>query len=140
MAALAWFSSTVHLSTLAVLQVYLIDHPRIREWRVAGMLVVMVLLASGLVFSSAGQDNSLPLNCPLLTYGKDIGKTFLDSLSVLCILVILAVSYGNNIVPLYSSSPDWDFETWLVRLIRFLLGRSGGRDNIDRTIIAASGE
>ncbi len=31
----AWFSSTVHLSTLAVLRVYLINHPRVRDWRVA---------------------------------------------------------------------------------------------------------
>jgi len=44
----AWFSSTVHLSTLAVLRVYLINHPRVRDWRFATMLSVYGLLSVSL--------------------------------------------------------------------------------------------
>ena len=48
--ALGWFSSITHLSTLAVLRAYLIDHPRVRNWRV----IVMVAILDLLVVSQAG--------------------------------------------------------------------------------------
>lgn len=44
---LAWFSSTTHLSTLAVLQEYLIQNPVLKAFRVAGILAMLILLSGG---------------------------------------------------------------------------------------------
>jgi hypothetical protein len=45
--SLAWFSSTTHLSTLVILWEYLQDYPAVRNWRVGGMLAMLVLLFFG---------------------------------------------------------------------------------------------
>ena len=61
-AALGWFSSTTHLSTLAVLRTYFIEHPRLRNWRVVAMLSVLVLLITARVVTLASTlDHSLPV-------------------------------------------------------------------------------
>ena len=62
-AALAWFSSTTHLATLTLLRTYLINHPRVRDWRVAAMLGIFALLALAQVLSYSTQDKSVPFHC-----------------------------------------------------------------------------
>lgn len=46
---LAWFSATVHLTTLNILQDYFIDKPVLRNWRVALMLAMALLLVASTV-------------------------------------------------------------------------------------------
>ncbi|KAF2492824.1 hypothetical protein BU16DRAFT_91486 [Lophium mytilinum] len=48
-ACLGWFSLTTHLGTLDVLKYYMIRHPTVRNWRVLGMIVTMILLIFALV-------------------------------------------------------------------------------------------
>ena len=139
-AALAWFSSTTHLSTLAVLRVYLIDHPRIRDWRVAAMLVVFILLALAQVVSYSTQDSSVPLRCTFSNYVQESRDDIFSILSLVVILVFLAVSYCNRIIRLYSFDPDWSVEDWFADILRALFGKHGGTDNLIRITIANSGK
>ncbi|KAL8773219.1 MAG: hypothetical protein Q9209_001895 [Squamulea sp. 1 TL-2023] len=46
---LAWFSSSTNMTALSVLQVYLLEHPPLRNWRVCLMLVIFVFLIVALV-------------------------------------------------------------------------------------------
>jgi hypothetical protein len=61
--SLAWFSSTTHLATLAVLERYFIENRIVRNWRVAGMLSLMVLLVFSLLTQIAGIPRTVPLQC-----------------------------------------------------------------------------
>jgi hypothetical protein len=61
--SLAWFSSTTHLATLAVLESYFIENKIVRNWRVAGMLSLMVLLVFSLLTQIAGIPQTVPLQC-----------------------------------------------------------------------------
>lgn len=48
---LAWFSSSTNLNALAVLQVHLVEHPSLRNWRVCLMLVIFVFLITATALS-----------------------------------------------------------------------------------------
>ena len=157
--ALAWFSSTTHLSTLAVLRVYFTDHPKIRNWRVVAMVAVLGLLVVAQFTSSLGADASIPSGCIFQTLpGSDFSNnsdnstsisnstanspiSTLDPLSItqlLLILIFLAASYSNRICPLYSHDPDWAVQYWLVDTIMEKLGMGSRFDNIEKIIIASS--
>ena len=99
-AALGWFSSTVHLSTLTILRVYFIEHPRLRNWRVISMLVVFGLLAiaqMGSLYSK--QNNSLLIRCAFIgSLPRSAGAV--EAVSIAGIVLFLAVSYINRIMRL----------------------------------------
>jgi hypothetical protein len=64
--ALAWISTTTHLATLDSLRHYFLRHQTVRNWRVFGMLVVMVLflycfIVVMMVYHVT--DESLPVQC-----------------------------------------------------------------------------
>ena len=82
---LGWFSSTTHLSTLAVLRAYLVDHPRSRDWRVIAMLYVFDLLVASQIITYSAQSNFLPIQCTLESYACEFA--WLDSI-VLVIVII----------------------------------------------------
>ena len=114
-AALGWFSSTTHLSTLAVLRIYFIEHPRLRNWRVVAMLFVLMLLIIARVVTLASTlDNSLPVRCAF-THGsfRDLG--LLPGISLIGIMIFLGTTYCNRIVRLYSLDPEWSLRAWLFR-------------------------
>lgn len=105
--SLAWFSSTTHLATLDVLQEYLVANPVIRNWRVLGMLSLMVMLLYGLLFQGDYISNTkLPLQCAI----NDGPKPTVASIFV---LLYLLVAYISRILPLYDPTkakttlPEW---------------------------------
>jgi hypothetical protein len=66
--ALAWFSTTTHLATLDSLRHYFTTHPTIRNWRVLGMLIMMVMFLYSFViilYLQNAPDLSLPVQCYL---------------------------------------------------------------------------
>ena len=111
-AALAWFSSTTHLATLTLLRTYLINNPRVRDWRVAAMLGILALLALAQVLSYSTQDNSVPFQCAL---GSLLPGSYLafDIPSLVAVVFFLGTAYTNKIIRLYSLDPDWSVESWL---------------------------
>ena len=67
--ALAWFSSATHLATLDVLQDYFQHNRVVRNWRMIGMVTIVLLLIAGLLltgFYTNTNEFSAPLPC--LTY------------------------------------------------------------------------
>ena len=46
---LAWMSSGTHLMTLSVLRIYLREYPKLRMWRICGMLILFVMLVIAIV-------------------------------------------------------------------------------------------
>ncbi|MCJ1383547.1 hypothetical protein MMC17_006661 [Xylographa soralifera] len=71
--SLAWFSSATHLATLDVLQDYFQHNRVVRNWRMIGMVAIVLLLIAGLLLTGFYTNNnefSAPLQC--LTYLNDI--------------------------------------------------------------------
>ena len=113
-AALGWFSSTTHLSTLAVLRAYFIEHPTLRTWRVVAMLFVLVLLIITRVVTLASTlDNSLPVRCAF-TRASSRNLSSLPILSIVGIMIFLVATYSARIVRLYSLDPAWSAQAWLI--------------------------
>jgi hypothetical protein len=104
--ALAWFSSTTHLTTLLTLRTYLARYGIIRNIRVVGIITVsLLLLYSYILTASANKANTLPMNCAY-TYESDIalGRSFSDAggpLYILGILTQLVPGYVRGIGQLY---------------------------------------
>ena len=97
-AALGWFSSMTHLSTLAVLRVYFIEHPRLRTWRVVAMLFVLVLLIIARVVTLASTlDNSLPVRCAF-DYGSSRNLGTLSVVPIVVIVAFLVSTFSSRIV------------------------------------------
>ena len=125
-AALGWFSSTTHLSTLAVLRVYFIKHPRLRNWRVVAMLSVFVLLIITQVATTASTlDNSLPVSCAFISASSD-GLYIINVLSILVIIIFLSAAYSDRIVPLYIPDPEWSLQAWFVDAIVMVVRKLPG--------------
>ena len=69
--ALAWFSSMTHLTTLYVLRSYLAQKTVVRDFRVLGMLVTLVLLVYTIIISTPSAGSALPVSCVFVS-GSDI--------------------------------------------------------------------
>lgn len=107
MISLAWFSSTVHLATLDVLQEYLVANPVIRNWRVFAMVSLMAMLLFGLLFQGDYRSQiNLPLQCV-------INQGLKPTLASILVLIYLLVAYICRILPLYDPAkakttlPEW---------------------------------
>ena len=147
-AALGWFSSTVHLSTLSVLRVYLIEHPRLRDWRVVAMLLVLVLLivaqlVPGPFMLQQGAsmntglpsiDNSLPVRCAF-THGLNI--LGMGPVTTVAVITFLVVTYSNRIIRLYVLDPEWSMQEWFTDAVLRLFRRSPWR-SIRKIVIESS--
>jgi hypothetical protein len=66
--SLAWFSSTTHLATLGVLQKYFVENQVVRNFRVVGMLSLMVLLLFSLVVQNSNAPQTVSLQCGLWNF------------------------------------------------------------------------
>jgi hypothetical protein len=66
--SLAWFSSTTHLATLGALRDYFVKHGVVRNWRVGGMLSLLVLLTYCLFITTLAIYTSLDRTVPLQCY------------------------------------------------------------------------
>ena len=101
--SLAWFSSTTHLSTLVILWKYLRDHPAVRNWRVGGMLAMLVLLFFGVLTSTALWDDyqiTAQMECVFMTMSAGLHDDF--DITVPIVLVFLFLAYANQLVKLFS--------------------------------------
>jgi hypothetical protein len=112
--SLAWFSSTTHLATLNALRKYFLEHGIVRNWRVGGMLVLLVLLSYSLVvvmFSQTALSPTVPVQCffslqPSLLAKQD-GVGLINVLiiaSTIMTLLIILPSYATAIRDLYNWS------------------------------------
>ncbi|KAI9880073.1 MAG: hypothetical protein M1830_005605 [Pleopsidium flavum] len=128
--ALAWFSSTIHLSTLTVLRDHLMDHPMVRTWRVIGMVSMLglLLIAELMPFPRQLQmerlDTSIRLQCVFNRL-----KPADDPPSILALVAILAfllISYGNKVFRLYYFNSNVSMMGWFIRQIR-----KGSRAGVD---------
>lgn len=155
--ALAWFSSVVHVSTLAILRDYLIQHPKIRNWRVCAMLALLCLLLTGKITSSLGGDGSIPSICMFRSDGefapvygpkgsprnntilRDDTREIRSITGLIITLAFLVVSYGNRMICLYTSDPDWAISTWIMGIIARRFGPSPSFENM-RDLIIGSGQ
>lgn len=115
-AALGWFSSTTHLSTLAILRAYLIDHPRVRDWRVVAMLGIFALLGVSQIGTFSTQDNSLPVQCIFESFGPT-ALSWLEIIQIILIIIFLGVSYSNRTRRLYTFDSDWSVQDWIVEVL-----------------------
>ena len=133
-AALGWFSSTTHLSTLAVLRAYLIDHPRVRDWRVIAMLGIFGLLVVSQIGTFSTRDGSLPVQCIFGSFGStDLG--FLNIIQVVLVGIFLGVSYTNRTRRLYTFDPDWSVQDWIVEALAKPLIKKNDVRNLERIVV-----
>jgi hypothetical protein len=103
--ALAWFSSLTHLATLDVLQQYFFDNPAVRDWRVGGMVIVLIFLIVAQVLSLIYQPSNFPVPIQCLAPGL---PGYVDPFSLIPIIALvytvlyLLFSYINRIRRLYN--------------------------------------
>ena len=136
-AVLGWFSSTTHLSTLAVLRAYLMDHPRVRDWRVIAMLAIFGLLAVSQAGTYSTQDASLPVQCVFDTFAPQ-GLDFLNIINLTLVIIFLCVSYTNRICRLYTFQADWSVQDWIVEVLARPLIRKNDVRNLERVVVTSS--
>ena len=109
--SLAWFSSTTHLATLDCLREYFLNHGAVRNWRVFGMLSLLVLLMYSLIMSMASVDNTIPIQCTFTYFGekglyKPVPLNITDILSAALTLVLLTWQYLVRILWSYKNIGD----------------------------------
>lgn len=121
-AALAWFSSTTHLSTLALVRDYLINRPFIRTWRVAGMILMLVMLLAALFFQPLSNQENPSVYCTVKAFNLDLSPT--SVVNLLGVIFFLLLSYGSNIVRLYSNDSNISFIDWVLYMVEDRLGRT----------------
>ena len=99
---LAWFSATVHLVTLRVLEDYFFDNHVQRDWRVALMVTMALLLATSTVVKGHHLwYDGWPYDAQCL-FAELFGN--IDGFSVFWMIVNLALiclAYSLTIIPLY---------------------------------------
>ncbi|KAL2059757.1 hypothetical protein VTL71DRAFT_10141 [Oculimacula yallundae] len=125
-ANLAWFSSTTHLSTLTVLQRYLIRHPLIKHIRVIGILAVLRLLLHAQFYVQGPVGDSEPIQCtfefrtafPTILNSRTLLRAMNTYLSWLIVILFLFVAYTSRIIQLYSKAHITSIGTLIEDLIR----------------------
>ncbi|MCJ1281018.1 hypothetical protein MMC26_000336 [Xylographa opegraphella] len=121
--ALAWFSSATHLATLDVLQDYFKHNRVVRNWRMIGMVAIVLLLIAGLLltgFYTNTNADSAPLPC--LSYLSGIiiydcnGTIFRTNTTLLDNAAWNATSYDNSTVyengTSYANASSYDDCNW----------------------------
>lgn len=117
--SLAWFSSTTHLSTLAVLRGYLISHPTIRTWRVIGMFIMLCFLFAAVLVSWTPEDIGVSVRCAFAHISQPSGDTVFGEI---IILIYLASAYGNKFVALSTTGSNLSMASWFAEKVRQKFG------------------
>ncbi|KAK0112418.1 hypothetical protein ONS96_001661 [Cadophora gregata f. sp. sojae] len=124
-ANLAWFSSTTHLSTLAVLQKYLIRHPVIKHIRVVCIFAVLGLLFHAQLYVQWAVFASLPIQCTFASniFGIGGGSVLAayNYISWFAIVLFLFVAYAIRLIRLYANPPITSIRTLFEDLVRRVL-------------------
>ncbi|PVH69689.1 hypothetical protein DL98DRAFT_541406 [Cadophora sp. DSE1049] len=115
-ANLAWFSSTTHLSTIAVLQQYLIRHPVIKYIRVIGIFAVLGLLFHAQLHVQWAIFPFIPIQCTFASRTIEFGSEVLvvssyDYISWVAVVLFLFVAYAIRLIRLYASPPATSIRT-----------------------------
>lgn len=135
--ALGWFSSTTHLSTLAVLRPYLIDHPRVRNWRVTAMVAIFGLLVVSQAGAFSIQNSSLPVQCVFNSYAPH-GLNTIATIGLALIITFLCWIYTNKISRLYTLDPDWGVPGWILEVLTKPLIRKVNVHNLEKIVVTSS--
>lgn len=93
--SLAWFSSTTHLATLDVLHRYFRQNPVVRNWRMLGMISVLILLIPALVLESVfiEAEPQIPMQCARY-FPTDYLEDGIGASSSTFIILYLCVGYS----------------------------------------------
>ena len=112
---LAWYSSNVHLTSLNVLRDYLLDRPRLRNWRLCLMLVTFALLVAYVVMTAhVNWSASWPYPAHCL-FDDLMGKVYGDSMRSLAgLLTALSLSYLSSTLCLFEMTSAF-IAVWLVQ-------------------------
>ncbi|KAF1999214.1 hypothetical protein P154DRAFT_577151 [Amniculicola lignicola CBS 123094] len=102
-AALAWFSCTTHLATIAVLQRYLRCYAWLRHLRVFGMLLIASLISPSLILTSLTGPVDSSFYCHVRNITFDKRKGFLELMQMIFIIIYLIYAYFKRLMPLYLS-------------------------------------
>ena len=138
-AALGWFSSTTHLSTLAVLRAYMVDHPQVRNWRAMAMLGVFSLLAVSQIGTYSTQSNYLPVQCAFESFAP-YGLNFLNIIELAIVIIFLALSYTDRIHRLYTFDPDWSILNYILEALARRVIKNNDVRNLECMVIASSSQ
>ena len=141
-ASLAWFSSTTHLSTLAVLRVYLMDRPRVRDWRVVAMVSLLGLLVAAQFVQYSSHLETVVLQCALESFWTIDAYYVVASLierflSLALVVLFLLITYSDRIGRLYSDDPDWSVQGWIIGLAVQKFAKRKILTHLERIIIAS---
>ena len=111
---LAWYSSNVHLTSLNVLQDYLLDRPKLRNWRLCLMAVTFALLVAYVVMTAhVNWVDSWPYRAHCL-FDDLMGQVYGDSIGLLAgQLTAISLSCLSSTLCLFETTNAF-FATWLV--------------------------
>lgn len=135
--ALGWFSSTTHLSTVAVLRAYLIDNPRVRNWRAVAMVAIFGLLVVSQAGTFSIQDSSLPVQCVYNSFAP-YGLNPITTIALAWVIFFLCVIYTNRIRRLYTLDPDWGVQGWILEVVTRPLIRKNNVHNLEKIVVTSS--
>jgi len=104
---LAWWSATTHLATLEILQEYMLQHPVVRNLRVIGIVVFVVLL--GFVqmtillikFSTKDLRQISVLQCVFPPEISSASDTIVDQLFLVAVYVYILIRYISSVLKFY---------------------------------------
>ena len=110
---LAWFSASVHLTTLSVLRHYLLENPILRNWRVALMVAMALLLVASTVMQGHYEwFDSWPYDAQCL-FDSLIGNIGGSPRYWMFVsLALIFLFYPLGIIPLFEQ-PTESFNLWL---------------------------
>ena len=105
---LAWFSASVHLTTLAVLQDYVVDRPVLKYWRTALMVAMALLLAASTVMEGHyAWFDSWPYDAQCL-FDNLIGNIGGSPRTWMIVgLILICIDYPWSIFPLFEPLRDF---------------------------------
>ena len=90
--ALGWFSFTTHLSTLSVLQGYLVHRPGQKTFRLLGIIATFLLLALSFVLLYSQPNNDVAVQCRFAHIGLS-GATKLRGICAVLLLIFLSTMF-----------------------------------------------
>lgn len=110
---LAWFSASVHVTTLTVLRQYLHDNPLLRDWRVALMAILALLLVASTIMEGHHEwFDSWPYDaqCLFSNLSGNIGGA--PRYWMLIGLTLISINYPLSIIPLFDRPMEF-VDKWL---------------------------
>lgn len=120
--SLAWFSCTTHLATLDVLHRYFRENVVVRNWRMVGMLGVLVLLIPGLVLIETHESKAPPIPMQCYAFLPSAANDSIGPLASVFVIAYLVVAYSGRLYKTFTSDdgsivdPEWLVWNVLLRL------------------------